>query len=465
MRRGQGEPQHGPGLPGVVRQRRVQGHAPGGDAGRGAGVHDEVRTGLRVRGAVAAAAVRDDCQRLPARRREPDERRTVTLPPAGGEGDPPRAHPGTAGERLEGAGRLFRPGRVAGRGGANQLPGERRTDGFGYESCGRLQRAAAGRAAPPVAARSTQHAAQHAERARHRDAHRLVGIAAARRQRGGGLRIGQDRTLQDAGGEAQERGPELPRQQRGGRIDGRDGGVGVDAGPRALGQRQRRLLRRDHQVRASEQAHGDGGRYPDDVAVLRGQHGTGPVAHVRLRLDLHGVAGRGATADGELGEAGDPGVDPGNGSQVELAAGDAGALAVDDDRIETGDREEAEDALRPRRVRDPAGAQRHLAGRHPGDELPAPHGPVSRQLDGEDVQEPPFHEMDPLGVVHHERVRGVGLPPHAAEAFKDGSRHGRLHPSPTCGRGLPPRSGAGACRAARSGPGRARRSRPRPGWC
>ena len=138
------------------------------------------------------------------------------------------------------------------------------------------------------------------------------------------------------------------------------------------------------------------------------------MAHARLRLDLHGVAGRRATADGEPREAGDPGVDPGDRSQVELCGGDAGARAVDDDRIETGYREEAEDALRPRRIRDPIGAQRHVAGRHPGDELPSPHGPVSHQLDGEDVQKPPFHQMDPLGVVHHERLRGVGLPPHAA---------------------------------------------------
>ena len=138
VRRGQGESQHGPGAAGVTRQRRVQGHAFGGDAGRGGVIDDEVRTGFRVGGAVAAAAVRDDGERLLVRRRETDERRTVALPPAGGEGDSPRAHPGTARERLDSVGRLFRPDRLAGRGGAIRLPRERRTDRFGHESRGRL---------------------------------------------------------------------------------------------------------------------------------------------------------------------------------------------------------------------------------------------------------------------------------------------------------------------------------------
>ena len=397
------------------RKRRMEHHASGLDPFGLPGAHVEGRAVDRVYRAIGAASVRKQGERPLVLAPAPDERGPVPPPPAGGEGDLPRADAGRPGDLRHGRDRVGVVFQIA-------RDVERGSNGLGHDAGRRLQRRPGFRYSHLVIPGRAQHLAEIPKHRLPAPAAGLVPLAVAL-VRGFDLRDpGEGRILEGQRAETVEGRPEPPRDRGGRGVDRRNLAVLVDLAPGPLGDRHEVAVRLDDQLMTPHEAHRPVGGHPDDVRVVRAHGGARGIRHVRVGVEQQRVPrGRTPATDHELGEAEHPLVDPDHRVEVEVLIGDdVGTQPPGDRRTHGRNGQEAEEPRRPFRAHQALDAETHCAGRDAGDERPAADPLLVHQLDREDVQMALLDPEDELRIVHEEGLVRPGREGLAMDAFGHG---------------------------------------------
>ena len=395
-------------------------HASGFDPGGLPGAHVEGRAVARVYRAIGAASVRKQGERPSAFARDPDERGPVPPPPAGGEGDLPRADAGRSGDRRHGRDRIgvvFQLARDV----------ERDSNGLGHDAGRRLQRRSGFRCSHLVIPGRAQHLAEIPKHRLPAPAADLVPFAVAF-IRGFDLRDpGEGRILEGQGAEAVEGRPEPSRDRSGRGVDRRNLAVRVELAPGPLGERHEVAVCRDDQLMTPHEAHRPVGGHPDDVRMVGAHGGARGIRHVRIGVEQQRISRwRPPATDHEFREAEHPLVDPDHRVEVEVLFGDdVGTHPPGDRRTHGRNGQEAEEPRRPFRAHQALNAEAHCAGRDAGDERSAADRLFVHQLDREDVQMALLDPVDEFRIVHEEglvRPGREGLAMNAVGHFTVGHR-------------------------------------------